>query len=133
VIVKRGGAKNISLLCTNQIITFIEMLQNMVDADLHFNKCLYWIVHQICYIWMTDHTHVLQLVVKLFHKDEIHVTLHCPLKIQFNEERTIDNNFDNLFKVGKMHTVFVNPCMTKFTAKACFNILKHRRFLVYCK
>jgi hypothetical protein len=71
-------------------------------------------------------------------EDEIHVMLHCPLYLQFREDlfesaRTIVNNFDNLSDVEKMHNVFVNPFLTKFTAKACFNILKHRRLLLYCR
>jgi hypothetical protein len=71
-------------------------------------------------------------------EDEEHVLLKCPLYTSIREElytqsRRVFNGFDNLSDKEKFCILFTDVNIVKYTAKACFNILKERKILLYCK
>lgn len=71
-------------------------------------------------------------------EDEEHVLLKCPLYTSIREELYtqsggVFNGFDNLSDKEKFCILFTDVNMVKYTAKACFNILKQRKILLYCK
>jgi hypothetical protein len=51
----------------------------------------------------------------------------------YTQSRGVFNGFDNLSDKEKFCILFTDINMVKYTAKACFNILKQMKVLMYCK
>ena len=69
-------------------------------------------------------------------KNEMHVLLHCPLynhirHFLFLECIIVNFNFANMSDIEKLCFILSNSSICKYSAKACHEIIVHRRTFVY--
>lgn len=71
-------------------------------------------------------------------ESEVHVLVNCPVYCSLREPLftracSSNPNFSNQCDTEKFKFMFTHPDMTRVLAKTCFNVLKLRNNILYCK